>query len=287
MRNLISLIVKNIHWLFFFLLIFISLYLIVAQSHFQRSKYLTIEREIIGRIYSVSDLVTSYIGLKSTNEQLVERLKKLEMQNLYLESYVRNTIDSTEYIQVIEELSNVRYHFISARVSNNNTSSLETLLTLNKGSNDGVKPDMGVFSPQGVVGIVMSTSPNFSIVIPLLSSQSNLSCKVKRSDYQGLLKWDGKDSQFIDLEGLPRHAKFNIGDTIVTSGYSSVFPEGLRIGTVVDSYKQNDDDFISLKVKLFADFSTLSEVIIVENVLQKEQQELEQTAQKRVLKGLK
>lgn len=168
------------------------------------------------------------------------------------------------------------YRFITARVVNNNVSRLENYITLNKGSNDGIRADMGVLSAQGIVGVVMSTSPNFSLVIPVLNPKFGLSCKVKNTNSFGPLVWDGEDSQYTYLRELPRHISYEVGDTIITSGFSSIFPEGLPVGTVDNWKKQKDDNYNALKIKLFTDFNTLSEVLVVENSHQEEQRTLQE-----------
>jgi rod shape-determining protein MreC len=157
----------------------------------------------------------------------------------------------------------------------NRVSGQENYITLNKGSKDGIEVDMGVISSAGIVGIIIAVSPNYSLVIPVLNSKFHLSCKVKNNDYFGSLVWDGEDPRYAYLQELPRHVNFEINDTVITSSYSAIFPEGLPVGKVIDSRKQKNDDYTSLKINLFTNFYTLTEVLIVRNIHKEEQQNLQ------------
>ena len=287
MQNLINFIIKNVHWLLFLLLVLISTFFIVNTSSFQRSKFLVLQNEVAGRVYNLSSFLISYIGLKSENEKLIERVAVLENQNLSLKNYIteNSMLEMLKDSSFLEEMEHPEYEYICAQVINNNISGMDNLITLNKGSLSGVKPDMGVISSNGVVGIVMRpVSRNFSRVNPILSSKFKLSSKVKGSNYSGLLSWDGTDPRYAYLMELPRHAEFTIGDTIVTTGYSSVFPEGKLIGVVEDFQKQKNDNFNMLKVKLFADFSTMQNVIVIDYKQRKERLDLEEETKKSISK---
>ena len=146
---------------------------------------------------------------------------------------------------------------------------------MDRGSADSIRPEMGVVDANGVVGIVYKTSPRYSLVIPLLNSKSSISCKIVGSDYFGYLKWEGGDSRFAYLKDLPRHAEFNLGDTVVTSGYSTVFPEGVMVGTVDDMSDSHDGLSYLLKIKLATDFGKVSNVRVISRSGQEEQNILE------------
>ena len=152
---------------------------------------------------------------------------------------------------------------------------------MNKGSDDGVRPEMGVFNSDGIVGVVYLTSKNRSIVIPLLNSKSSVSCRVKGSDSFCSLSWDGGDPRYSNLIDLPRYAQFETGDTVVTSGFSSIFPGDLPVGTVEKIEDSADGMFYTVRVKLFVDFSRLTSVFIVGNESYEEQSKLEEKAQKK------
>ena len=277
MHNLINFIIKNIHWLFFLFLILISTILMVNNNEYQQSKYLSLENEIVGKVYAVADNISSYIGLKSTNQELLEYTASLETKIQVIESQLqefRLRMDSSLYLP---DPVSLPYDFIPARIIKKSTSSVENFITLNKGSNQGIKRDMGVMgsSSYGVVGIVFSVSPNFSTVIPLLNPKFKLSCKIKESSYSGSLKWNHQDIRYATLEELPRHVEINPGDTIVTSGNSAIFPEGIPVGIVENTQREKNDNFNSAKVKLFVNLGNINHVLIVKNNNREEQLNLE------------
>ncbi len=179
----------------------------------------------------------------------------------------------------IENIRTDEYEILKAYVIKNSLTRTDNYITLNKGSKDGIGTEMGVVNGEGVVGIVYKTSPHYSVVISLLNSKSSISCKIAGSDYFGYLKWEGNNSRYAYLKDLPRHAEFNLGDTVVTSGFSSVFPEGIMVGTVDDMSDSNDGLSYLLKVKLATDFGKLSDVRVIARKGQQEQQELQNKAE--------
>jgi rod shape-determining protein MreC len=152
---------------------------------------------------------------------------------------------------------------LEAKVINNSLTYADNYITLNKGENHGIRPEMGVVDGNGVVGIVYLTSPNYSIVIPVLNSKSSISCKIRKSDYFGFLKWDGGSSRYAVVKDMPRHSLFSLGDTVVTSGHSAVFPAGIPVGTVEEITDSDDGLSYLLTVKLFADFGRLNNVRVI------------------------
>lgn len=274
MRNLVNFILKNIYWLLFSLLALFSFYLLIHSNEFQRSKYLSVFQEIAGKVYLVSNSVESYMNLKTINSDLIQRIAVLEQE---VKDYKKEVEILSEQVfpmdvHKYESVYSNTFSFIPAQVVNNQISRMgNNYITLNKGTLAGLKEDMGVLSPNGIVGVVISVSTHFSKVIPILNPNYQPSCKIKGSDYFGTLSWDGKDSRYISLKELPQHADFNIGDTIVTSGFSTIFPEGVLVGTVEDTFKKKGENYNSLKVKLFTNFSALSEVLVVVNALKDEQ----------------
>ncbi len=283
MRNLINFIIKNTHWFLFVFLVVISCFLIVRENGYQRSIYLSSANEVTGKIYSLSNTITSYIGLKTANEDLTERIAELETKIRYLEDYIWEHRDSIHPAPIHSESGNqAAYIYLKAKVVNNSVSGMGNYITLNKGKKEGIAPDMGVISATGIVGVVSVVSDNFSVVIPVLNPKFKINCRVKSSNHFGPLTWDGDSPRYAYLEELPRHVTFNIGDTIVTSGYSLIFPEGIMVGIVSDSKKQKDDNFNSLQVELSTDFSSLNEVLVIKNKNQAEQKLIEREAMKHV-----
>ena len=276
MRNLLNFLLKYNHWFLFILLEVISFVLLFRFNHYQHSVYFSSANAVAGKVYEVSGGITSYFHLKSVNEDLLDRIMELEQQNHNLEDALgRHLSDSTE-LNSIRNLPNTDYQVFKARVINNSLNLVDNYITLNRGSKDGIRPEMGVVDGNGVVGIVYDTSSHYSRVISVLNSKSSISCKIVGSEYFGYLKWEYGDSRYAYLKDLPRHAEFNLGDTVVTSGYSTVFPEGIMIGTVDDMADSNDGLSYVLKVKLATDFGKVSEVRVIARTGQHEQKELEQ-----------
>jgi rod shape-determining protein MreC len=278
LRNLVNFILKNIYWLLFSFLALFSFYLLIHSNEFQRSKYLSVFQEIAGKVYWVSNSVESYMNLKTINSDLIQRIAVLEQE---VKDYKKEVEILSEQVfpmdvHKYEHTYSNPFSFIPAQVVNNQISRMgNNYITLNRGTLAGLKEDMGVLSPNGIVGVVISVSTHFAKVIPILNPNYQPSCKIKGSDYFGTLSWDGKDSRYISLKELPQHADFNIGDTIVTSGFSTIFPEGVLVGTVEDTFKKKGENYNSLKVKLFTNFSALSEVLVVVNALKEEQLNIE------------
>lgn len=276
MRNLLNFLLKYNHWFLFILLEVISFVLLFRFNHYQHSVYFSSANAVAGKVYEVSGGITSYFHLKSVNEDLLDRIMELEQQNHNLgDALGRHLSDSTE-LNSIRNLPNTDYQVFKARVINNSLNLVDNYITLNRGSKDGIRPEMGVVDGNGVVGIVYDTSSHYSRVISVLNSKSSISCKIVGSEYFGYLKWEYGDSRYAYLKDLPRHAEFNLGDTVVTSGYSTVFPEGIMIGTVDDMADSNDGLSYLLKVKLATDFGKVSEVRVIARTGQHEQKELEQ-----------
>lgn len=283
MRKLLEFLVRKSHWFLFVALLAASLTLIYRNNAYQRNVLFSSANVVAGSVSSVSGEVTSYLHLREINKELLERNGQLEAQMLdlqdRLDAYMADTMLFKGFAadSITPEFP---YSFVVAQVVNNSVSHLSNYITIDKGRLDGVMPDMGVVSERGVVGIVSTVSDRFAVIIPLLNPKMRLSCKVLGSSYFGSLSWNGRDTQYATLEELPRHVEFQRGDTIVTSGYSAVFPAGLIVGIVEEYAKQHDDNFYALQVRLAADFHALNHVRIIKNFLQQEQLDVEREARK-------
>jgi len=276
MRNLLNFLIRNSHWWLFLLLVVISFVLIVRDFAFPRSVYLSSANQVAGSVYRTSSSVTSYIGLREANESLMAVLSEKESRIQSLKEYIKHRADSIEASAILTDSLRLSvYSFIQARVVNNSVVNLDNYITINKGRVDGVKPDMGVISAEGTVGVVSRVSDHFAVVLSVLNSKSRVSCKILNNNHFGPLVWEGGDPAHAWLMNQPRHVIFHVGDTIVTSGYSTIFPSGIMVGTIVDSKKENNDNFNSLKIALSTNFYTLKNVLVVDNQRQAEQLELE------------
>lgn len=237
---------------------------------------------VTGHLASLAGSITAYLDLREINKELLEQNGRLEMRLLDLQDQLdlllADTVTFKGFAPDSSEL--FPYSFITADVVNNSVAHLANYITVDKGRLDGVVPDMGVVSERGVVGIVSTVSDHFSVIIPLLNPKFRLSCKVLGSSYFGSLGWDGRDPKFANLEELPRHVEFQKGDTVVTSGYSAVFPAGIIVGKVESFERQRDDNFYTLRVELMTDFRVLNNVRIIKNFRQAEQIGIEEEAKK-------
>lgn len=275
MRAFINFFVRHSAGFMFVLLTIVSSIMLFGGNAFQRAVYASSAGDVLSSVYSISNGVTGYFNLRSTNDDLNQRLADLELENANLRESLRQAHEQIYADTVTVDPALAPYRFIVARVINNSLVHPQNYITLNKGSLDGISPEMGVVDQNGVVGIVDVVSPHACRVISLLNSDFRLSCKVKGSDAFGSLVWDGASPRYATLEELPRHVPFAPGDTIITSGYSVVFPEGIPVGTIVEQRRDVDDNFYSLKILLSTDFATLSTVQVIENFLKEELQALE------------
>ena len=268
MRNLLNFIIKYSTWFVFTFYVLISCILLVKSSDNHFSVYMSSANAIGGAIYRTSSEVSDYFGLLAVNQRLQESNAKLETEVLNLRHQL------AQY-QVIAQDSddnagNRRFGYIGASVINNSTRHPRNHFTIDRGETDGVKPGMGVVDQSGVVGIVDVAGRNTARVISLLNQNQHFSAKVKNSPYVGSLTWRGDDPSIAFLEEVPRHAKFHIGDTIVTSGFSTTFPEGIDIGTVMGKVRTSDDTFLVLKIRLASNFRTLGTVRVIKDALKHE-----------------
>lgn len=275
MRQLIAFFVRHGAWFTFILLAGISSMMLFRSNPYQQSVFMTSAGAVSSAVYRAAGSVTSYFYLRSTNDDLQQRLSDLELENLVLRRRLQRTVEAQYADTVTPDQALAPYRFITARVINNSITRTHNFITVDRGHADGIRPDMGVFDQNGIVGIVNVTGPHTARIISLLNSDLRLACKVKGSDAFGSLVWDGRSPRHALLEEVPRHVEFAIGDTIITSGFSVVFPEGIPVGTVVEQLRDADDNFYTLKIKLMADFATLSTVRIIENFQKDEIQQVE------------
>lgn len=276
MRNLLNFLIRYNYWLLFLALEALSFILLFHYNQYQESYFFNSANAITGKIYEISGGIESYFNLKSVNRDLLDRNMELETKINNLEKELRaRQIDSLEILS-IEKLPQGSYTLYKANVINNSLNLNDNFITIDQGWGAGIRPDMGVVDANGVVGIVYQTTKNYATVISLLNSRSNISCKIIGSNYFGTLRWDHADSQHAYLEDLPRHAQFNLGDTVVTSGYSSVFPANIMVGTVDDMGDSENGLSYVLKIRLATDFGRISDVRVIARKGYIQQKALEQ-----------
>jgi rod shape-determining protein MreC len=280
MRTLLNFLAKYNYWFLFVFLEVIGFVLLFRFNHYQQSVFFTSANGLSGKVYTLSGGITAYFHLRSTNEELLDRNIMLERKVAVLEQALKEAHVDSGRIRSLEQVNAQAYKVLNATVIKNSLNRADNYLTLDKGEDDGIRPEMGVVDANGVVGIVYKTSAHYATVISLLNSKSSISCKIVGSEYFGYLKWEYGDSENAYLRDLPRHARFAIGDTVVTSGYSAVFPAGITVGVVSDMNDSHDGLSYLLKIKLATDFGKLSAVRVIARKGQQEQLELEQQESK-------
>ena len=263
MRNLLEFLSKYYHWLLFAVLEVTSFVLIFQFNSYQGSVWFTSANAVVGKLYELESSIESFFSLTKVNKDLTLRNFYLERQvNQLSRLYYDLTKDTTiAERNELEFLS--RYKLIPANVVSNSVDRNDNLMTIDRGSKDGVEKDMGVACGNGVVGVVYLVSDHFSVVMPVLNYHSRISCAIRRRGYFGYLKWQGGDANIAYVEDVPRHAKFKRGDWVETSGYSSIFPPGVLVGKIIEVYNSRDGLSYRLKVQLTTDFGNVRDVCVI------------------------
>ena len=269
-RNRLLTVLKKYDYIeVFILLIIVSLVLMSRTSYYQSSKIVAWTNNIAGNWYQGINSIGGYFGLKGENDRLAAENAQLRAQlaSSYL-SYNDSvfTVNDTTYRQ--------RYSYTEARVIKNSWSQQNNYIMINKGSAHGIEPDMAVISPEGIVGVVMSVSTNFSTIMPVLHSDSRNSVKVRRTGISGSLVWDGLDYRYAQIIDVPTTHKFEADDTIITSGLANDFPEGIPVGYVKDAENLSGSGFYRVRIRLATDFNKLDHVYIINNHFREEQEKL-------------
>ncbi len=275
MKELIEFIRRYSKWLVFIMYVVLSSLLLFNSDPYRHHLWLTSASGVSATIYDIGHNITSYFNLRDANDDLNRRNALLEAEVVNLREQL-SSLKLANFADTMPTPEGVQhFNFIVANVINNSVHHPHNYITLDKGRADGMSVELGVINHSGVVGAISVVGEHYSQVISLLNPNFRLSCKIKNSDNFGSLVWDGKDPSIVLLEELPRHTVFNTGDTVVTSGYSAVFPAGLPVGTIVDDTENHKENFFTLRVRLFADFSQLSNVQVVVNNLRNEIQTIE------------
>lgn len=265
MRNLLNFLVRYSSWFVFAFYVVLSCGLLFNRNPYQHHVYLTSAGIVASGLHDISSNITGYFALRDINDDLQRQTADLQKEVLDLRQQLRSyrEIAMQDSLRAVDSIG--KFNFVIATVINNSITRPNNYLTINKGAKDGLKPDMGVLDQNGVVGVMNVVSDHYARVISLLNPNFRLSCKLRGSDAFGSLVWDGKDPRTAILEELPKHTHFQKGDTIVTSGNSAVFPEGIPVGTIVGKARGADDNFFTLRILLLTDFTALSTVKVISN----------------------
>lgn len=276
MRDLLDFLFKYSKWLLFVIYVVASCVLLFRNNPYQHHIFLTSANTVSATVYGTAENVTSYFHLRDINDDLQAQNARLEAELLELQKKLGRYELEASFDSIMNDTIKLQYDFILANVISNSITRGHNYITIEKGRRDGIKPEMGVVDQNGVVGVVNVVGEHASRIISLLNPKMRLSCKIKGSEYFGSLVWDGKNPEEAVLEEMPRHEKFKKGDTIVTSGYSALFPPGIPVGTIVSHAKEHDDNFYALRIKLFTDFNRLSTVRVITNDMNEELKEIKE-----------
>ena len=268
MQNLLLLLAKYGNVILFVFLEIFCFYLIINFNRSQREIYLNSSNLFSGYILDKKQNTKAYLGLREINEQLHQENAKL-LQKSFNQSQIKQGRDT------IPVDTTKSYIVIPASVINNSINLRNNTITLNKGSRDGLKPGMGVINAEGVVGVIRNTSEKYAQVLSILNSQARVSVKIKKNNYHGNLVWPGGSPKIMSLEAIPKHADFEKGDTITTSGYSSIFPGNILIGTIEKFNVPTGSSNFEIDVQLNNDIAKINTVYVIENLDYEEIKQLE------------
>src|ERR1700743_2398116 len=281
MRNVFPFIRRHFNFLFFLVLQIISLSFLFRYNKFHQAAFLNVSTEITGRLNEQYNGIEYYFHLKKTNELLVQEtleLRKKLKENFESPDSASRTIRDT--LRTDSGRSVLKYSIMSAKVVNNTTALRANYLTIHRGFDQGVRTNMGVTGPQGIVGSVINVSKNFAIVMSVLHPSFRVVARLKNGGETGTVDWDGLSPLFVTLRGIPRSAKVTVGDTVLTSATSSLFPANLMVGTVYSVIPDNSSNFYTLKIKPATNFNTIEYVYVIDNLQYDEQKRLEDSTRK-------
>ena len=268
MQQIVNFLIKHRNFLLFAFLLFLSLIFTIQSHSYHKSKFVNSANFLSGGIYGSIDNIYEYFDLKIHNTQLVE-------ENNRLRSRIYN-ITGTQLKQIDTSAFNSLFRFTTAKVINNNYNLKDNFLTLRGGSNKKIKQDLGVITSKGIVGIVDRVSNKYATVLSILNSNSQINAKLKKSNHFGILVWKGGDPNIVDLVDVQSKAPVSLGDTIVTGGKSTIFPEGIGIGTIHTFKLDPSENFYTIKIKLFNDMTNIGYVYVIENLDSEEIKTIEQ-----------
>jgi len=259
MNSLLRFLEKYSFLILFLLLEGFSIWLLVDHNFYQKASFGNFSRGVTSIIDYQFSSIDKYLHLKQTNIELMVENVSLRNEIAKLENKLE--ANKSNYN---DSIGGVKFTYSAARVVNNSINKQNNYLTLNVGSNEGIKPEMGVITKDGIVGIVASVSSNFSTVISLLNTDLKISAKHRRSGSFGSLYWDGINYREMILSEIPQHVNLIQGDTIVTSGFSSIFPRNIPLG-IIEEFALKDGSFYVVKVKLLSDFKRIDNVYVIKS----------------------
>lgn len=245
----------------------VAIVLLVSFNGYQRSVFMSSAGWLSGSLYETVDAVSGYFHLREVNEALSAenaRLKNELARYRHQDDMAMVSAVDSLYLTAADTAYWQPYRYVSARIIQHSINKAQNYITINKGTEAGIRPDMGVVSAQGVVGIVKSVSKHYAVVMPLLNVQSRISCKLDSSKNFGSLIWDSADYRYATMQEVPGHVQVIPGETVSTSGFSAIFPAGIPVGKVVDVDINNENSFLEIQLELEVDFSKIDMVHVIQ-----------------------
>ena len=257
MNKILEFLYKKLHFIVFVILEVLAILLLVNKNDLQRSVAFRYVTTLTAWTYEKTNAITDYFGLIEVNELLVEENIRLRNENILLEAKieVNDSILTAHHIET-------KVDYISAKVVYNSVYDLQNFIIIHKGEALGIEEDMGVFAPQGVVGVVQRVTENYAVVLPIINMEQVISAKIKSNGQLGIVEWPGVHPYKAKLQEIPNHIKVNVGDYIVTSGFSAIFREGVLIGVVDKASYVDNVMFCDIDINLAVDFQSLSYVTV-------------------------
>ena len=271
MQQIISFLYKNKLFILFLLLEVLAVIFTIQSHSFHKSKFVNSANFVSGGIYNRINNFKEFLLLKKENQRLSE-------ENVYLRNLLQleeRTVEAADLVLVDSAQYKQKFKYTSAKVINNNYRNNNNYLTIDKGANSGIEPDQGVMNAKGIIGITKSVSGNYATVLSILNVNSRINAKLKTSEHYGSLSWNNEDYNVVQLLDLPVQATIYVGDTVVTGGRSTIFPEGIPIGTIKD-FKTLNNRYEYIDVALFNDMSAIGYVEVIKNFEKLEIKELEE-----------
>ena len=279
MRNLLAFLAKYNHWFVFILLEVICFVLLFRFNNFQGSVYFSSANAVAGKVYEYNSSVTTFFNMSQSNKKLSERNLSLEQQVRALTQYIATHHGDSLAMEQCQKQALAGFKLIPAKVIQSTINREDNLITIDKGKADGIHEDMGVACGTGVVGVVYMASDHYSIVLPVINVNSNISVMIRKRGYFGFLHWKGTPSDIAYVDDVPRHARFALGDYVVTNGYSSIFPPGIMVGKILHVFNSSDGLSYRVQLRLSTDFGKLRHVCVIDNSALKDKALLLKAAQ--------
>lgn len=277
MRNIFLFIRRYSNFLFFLVLQIIALSFLFRYNKFHEAAFMNIAGEITGKVNEKYNNIDYYFNLQKTNAELVK--ENVRLYSLLKDNYQApgtTNIIAIDSIIIDSIKKYQRYQYFEAKVVNSPVSTQTNYLTVHRGALQGIKKDMGVIGPSGIVGRVVNVSDNYAIIMSVLSRQFKVKAKLKNGGENGTIEWDGVSPLYILLKDIPRSAKIQKGDSVLTSELSSIYPANIMVGTVAEMINDKSSNFYTLRIKPATNFYSIQYVYIIGDLQREERKKLEE-----------